>query len=89
MTGDLGTDGGTAACRRSFSPEKPKSIMLAASAYQRQGIGGKRIEMMKEKCKDYLRVILIALDNETGFYEHLGFEKADGKSPMQITKFWT
>lgn len=63
--------------------------LLVAPAYQRQGIGGKLIEMMKEKYKDYLRVILIALDNEAGFYEHLGFEKADGKSPMQITKLWT
>ena len=63
--------------------------LLVAPAYQHQGIGGTLVEMVKEKYKDYLRVFLIAYDDEAGFYDRLGFAKAEGKSMMQITKLWT
>lgn len=63
--------------------------LLVNPAYHKKGIGRKLVEMMKEKYKDYLRIVLVAYQEETGFYEHCGFEKAEDKSPMFITKLWT
>ena len=63
--------------------------LLVNPTYHRKGIGRKLVEMMKEKYKDYLRIVIVAYNDEVGFYEHCGFEKAADKSPMFITKLWT
>ena len=44
---------------------------------------------MKEKYKDYLRIVLVAYNEETGFYKSCGFESAKDASPMFITELWT
>jgi len=63
--------------------------VLVRPEYQDKGIGKELIERVKEKYKDYLRIVLVAYDKECGFYEHLGFEKGKDESPMFITSLWT
>ena len=63
--------------------------LLVNPAYQHQGIGRRLAEMMKEKYKDYLRVIVVVYDNELSLYESCGFRKAADASPMFITSLWT
>lgn len=63
--------------------------LLVRPEYHGKGIGGRLVEMMKEAYRDYLRVVLVAYDDEIGFYEHCGFEKAKDASPMFITSLWT
>lgn len=63
--------------------------LLVRPEYHGTGIGRRLVELMKEAYSDYLRVVLVAYDDEIGFYEHCGFEKAKGASPMFITKLWT
>lgn len=63
--------------------------LLADPEYQKLGIGKQLVEMTKEKYKDYLRIVLVAYDNGTDFYEARGFEKSDHIVPMYITSLWT
>ena len=63
--------------------------LLVDPDYHKLGIGKKLVEMVKEKYKDYLRVALIAYNEEIGFYESCGFEKASKSQPMFITSLWT
>ncbi len=53
------------------------------------GIGKKLVELIKEHYKDYLRIVIVAYNEEIGFYESCGFKKADDASPMFITTLWT
>lgn len=39
--------------------------------------------------KDYLRIVIVAYNDEIGFYESCGFKKSDDASPMFITDLWT
>lgn len=57
--------------------------------YQDAGIGKRLVEAVKEKYKDYLRLVLVAYDEEIGFYEACGFQKSKNASPMFITDLWT
>lgn len=63
--------------------------LLINPQFQGNGIGKNLVDYMKNKYKDYLRIVLIAYDDETPFYEHVGFTKATDKTPMFITKLWT
>ena len=63
--------------------------LLVNPVYHGKTIGRTLVEMVKEKYKDYLRVAVIAYDNETRFYENCGFEKSKDASPMFITSLWT
>ena len=63
--------------------------MLVRPEYQKQGIGNKLLELMKDHYQDYLRIALIAYDKELSFYESCCFKKADDASPMFITSLWT
>lgn len=45
--------------------------------------------MTRDHYKDYLRIVVVAYDEEMHFYEHCGFKKADGASAMFITELWT
>lgn len=63
--------------------------LLVDPEYQGQGIGKRLVEKMKEKYQDYLRIVIVAYNEEIGFYESCGFKKADGASPMFITSLWT
>lgn len=57
--------------------------------YQNLGIGKQLVKKMKETYQDYLRIVIVAYNEEVGFYESCGFKKADGASPMFITSLWT
>ena len=61
--------------------------LLINPDYQHQGIGKHLVEMIKEKYKDYLRIVIVAYNEELPFYESCGFKKADDASPMFIYIF--
>jgi len=63
--------------------------LLVDPAYQRQGVGSALVGMMKERYKDYLRIVVVAYDAAAGFYEACGFKKAEDASAMFITSLWT
>lgn len=63
--------------------------LLVNPDYQGLGIGKKLVELIKEHYKDYLRIVIVAYNEEIGFYESCGFKKADDASPMFITTLWT
>ena len=63
--------------------------LLVDPRYQGRGIGKQLVAKMKERYKDYLRIVVVAYDEEIGFYENSGFEKASHASPMFITSLWT
>ena len=63
--------------------------LLVNPVYHGKTIGRTLVEMVKEKYKDYMRVAVIAYDNEARFYENCGFEKSKDASPMFITSLWT
>ena len=63
--------------------------LLVDPEYQDKAIGRTLVEIVKDKYKDYLRIAVIAYDNEAHFYEACGFEKSKDASPMFITSLWT
>lgn len=63
--------------------------LLVNPEYQGKGIGKELVKRIREKYKDYLRIVLIAYDKEIKFYENCGFEKGVDNTPMFITSLWT
>ncbi len=63
--------------------------LLVDPAYQGMGIGKRLVEKMKKTYQDYMRIVIVAYNDEAGFYEACGFEKAKDSSPMFITTLWT
>lgn len=63
--------------------------LLVNPKYHDMGIGKELVNKMKEYYKDYLRIVVVAYNDELGFYEHMGFKKADDASAMFITSLWT
>lgn len=63
--------------------------LLVDPEYHHMNIGRTLVGMVKEKYRDYLRIALIAYDDEVHFYEDCGFKRADDASPMFITSLWT
>ena len=63
--------------------------LLVNPAFHGRKIGRTLVEMVKEKYKDYLRIAVIAYDDELDFYENCGFVKSKDASPMFITELWT
>ena len=63
--------------------------LLVDPEYQGQTVGRTLVGMVREHYRDYLRIALIAYDNELSFYEKCGFEKSRDSSPMFITSLWT
>lgn len=63
--------------------------LLVNPDYHKLGIGKELVKKMKEKYKEYLRIVIVAYNDEVGFYESCGFKKADDASPMFITTLWT
>ena len=57
--------------------------------YHGKTIGRTLVDMIKKKYKDYLRIAVIAYDDELAFYENCGFTKSTDASPMFITSLWT
>ena len=63
--------------------------LLVDPDYQGKTIGRTLVSMVKEKYKDYLRIVVVAYDDELQFYEACGFAKSKDTSPMFITSLWT
>lgn len=63
--------------------------LLVNPAYHSRGIGQQLVASVKERYASYLRIVLVAYEGETAFYEHCGFERGEGKTPMFITSLWT
>ena len=63
--------------------------LLVDPDYQGKTIGRTLVDMIKKKYKDYLRIAVIAYDDELAFYENCGFTKSTDASPMFITSLWT
>ena len=59
--------------------------LLVNPNYQGKGIGKNLVELISEKYKNYLRIVLISYNPEVDFYKNCGFEIGDGKTPMFIT----
>ena len=63
--------------------------LLVDPGYQGQGIGRTLVDMIKKKYSEYLRIVLVAYNDEISFYEACGFKKNDKASAMSITSLWT
>jgi GNAT superfamily N-acetyltransferase len=63
--------------------------LLVDPTFQGKGIGHRLVDMVKEKYKDYMRIVVVAYDNELHFYENCGFKKKTEASAMCITSLWT
>ena len=63
--------------------------LLVNPAYHGKGIGKHLVSLIKEKYKDYLRIVLVAYDKEIDFYKSCGFARGEQASPMFITSLWT
>ena len=63
--------------------------LLVDPEYQHRGIGRQLVERMKNRYRDYLRIVLVAYNREIQFYESCGFKPAENASPMFITELWT
>ena len=62
-------------------------FLLVDPAYHGMGIGKELLRLTAEKYKDYLRMVLVSDERETGFYQKSGFELATGMSAMFINRF--
>jgi len=63
--------------------------LLVRPEYQGKGIGKILVEKIREKYKSYLRIVVVAYNEELAFYENCGFKKAADASAMFITTLWT
>lgn len=63
--------------------------LLVNPEYHGMKIGRTLVDMVKQKYSTYLRIAVIAYDDEAHFYENCGFKKSDNSSPMFITSLWT
>ena len=63
--------------------------LLVEPTYHHMGIGKQLVNMMKERYNNYLRTVLVAYNDEIGFYESCGFKRSENSSPMFITELWT
>jgi ribosomal protein S18 acetylase RimI-like enzyme len=63
--------------------------VLVRPEHQGRGIGRELVRLATEHYKDYLRILLVAYDNEIDFYERCGFTTGKDKTAMFITTLWT
>lgn len=63
--------------------------LLVRPEYQRRGIGRRLVELVKDRYRNYLRLMLLSYDAAVPFYESCGFKAGAGEVPMFITELWT
>ena len=63
--------------------------LLVRPECQRRGIGKRLAELVRERYRDYLRIVVVAYNSELRFYEACGFTRAESASAMFITSLWT
>lgn len=63
--------------------------LLVDPDYHGRTIGRTLVDMVKKKYREYLRIVVVAYDDEMHFYKACGFEKSENSSPMFITSLWT
>jgi GNAT superfamily N-acetyltransferase len=63
--------------------------LLVDPEHQGQAIGRTLVEKVKEQYKDYMRIVVVAYEDELSFYENCGFKKKADASAMCITTLWT
>lgn len=63
--------------------------LLVDPRCQGEGIGRRLVELVRERYKDFLRIVVVAYDKELDFYQHCGFRPAGDATAMFITSLWT
>ncbi|MCR5522389.1 MAG: GNAT family N-acetyltransferase [Clostridia bacterium] len=63
--------------------------LLVNPDYHGNTIGRTLVGLVQQKYKEYLRIAVIAYNDELEFYKNCGFIKSDNASPMFITSLWT
>ncbi len=63
--------------------------LLVHPDYHGEKIGRTLVDMIKSKYNEYLRIVVVAYNDELNFYQNCGFVKSDCSSPMFITSLWT
>lgn len=63
--------------------------LLVHPDFQDAGIGRELMARIKAVYSDYLRICLIAYDDEAHFYENCGFHRSDNSCAMHLTSLWT
>ncbi len=63
--------------------------LLVDPNYHGKTIGRTLVNMVKEKYKEYMRIVVVVCNDELHFYEACGFAKSNDTSPMFITSLWT
>ena len=61
--------------------------LLVRPEYQDQAIGRRLVEMTRDHYKDYLRIVVVAYDEEMHFYEHCGFKKPTVRVPCSSPNY--
>lgn len=62
--------------------------VLVRPECQGNGIGTALMEKMMDHYKNYLRIALMAVNDQTHFYSRLGFNAAEDKTAMYCTSLW-
>lgn len=63
--------------------------LLVRPEYQDRHIGRELLRRTTAKYKDYLRIVVIGVNEEVEFYKNCGFTVGEGKTPLFITSLWT
>jgi ribosomal protein S18 acetylase RimI-like enzyme len=63
--------------------------LLVRPGYQDRGIGRELMRRVNEHYNNYLRIVVIAVNEEVEFYKNCGYSVGKGKTPLFVTSLWT